>query len=237
MNIFEFDCSYTLIDGGLTNANFAGLNKLNWALMDGNAYNSSVPTVLGTLPELEYLYLSDSFISGDLSYMQGMPKIIENWIDVNPGLGGTIPTFIGALGTLQSLSVTEANLSGPIPSELGNLSNIVQLWLYGNNLSGTIPSQLALPPTLRLLQLEGNALIGTMPAEICQKRQFPSTLDTLGADCAEINVSVFVVDVVVCMCVCLFAIHETVLRVDSIHGFSIYGLTFSCFLVCTTLIF
>lgn len=187
VNLFEFDCSYTLIDGGLTDATFAGLTKLNWALMDGNAYNSSVPSVLGSLPELEYLYLSDSFISGDLSYMQGMPKINEHWIDFNPGLTGTIPTSIGALSTLQSLSVAVTNLIGPIPTELGNLPNLVQMWLFGNNLTGTIPSQLALPPTLTILQLEENALVGTMPAEICQRRQFPGTLSVLGADCQEVS--------------------------------------------------
>lgn len=189
VNIFEFDCSFTLIDGGLTNANFAGLNKLNWALMDGNAYNSSVPTALASLPELEYLYLSDSFIVGDLSYMQGMTKIVQHWIDVNPGLGGTIPTFIGTLGTLESWSVTQTGLNGPIPSELGNLNNLAQLWLYGNNLSGTIPSQLAQPPSLALLQLEGNSLVGAMPTEICQKRAFPGILETLGVDCSEVSVS------------------------------------------------
>lgn len=201
-NILEFDCSYTLIDGGLTDATFAGLNKLNWAVLDGNAYNSTVPSVLGSLPELQYLYISDAFVFGDLSYMQGMPKIIEHWIDVNPGLGGTIPTFVGTLSTLESWSVTQANLNGPIPSELGNLSSLVNLWLYGNNLTGNIPSQLGLPPSLGVLQLEGNALIGSMPAEICQKRQFPGTLDTLGADCAEVAVSAF-------LCVCFFIVCDS----------------------------
>ncbi len=187
-NIFEFDCSFTLIDGGLVNANFAGLNQLNWALLDGNAYNSSVPTVFASLANLEFLFISDAFISGDLSHMQGMPKMIEHWIDVNPGLGGTIPTFVGAISTLRSWSVTQTRLIGQIPSQLGNLSNMQQMWLYANELSGTIPPQLALR-SLRILQLEGNSLIGTMPAAICQLTQFPATMNTLGADCAEISVS------------------------------------------------
>lgn len=187
-NLFEFDCSFTLIDGGLVNENFAGLNQLNWALLDGNAYNSSVPSVFGSLPELEFLFISDAFISGDLSYMRGMPKMIEHWIDVNPGLGGTIPTFVGAVSTLQSWSVTQTRLNGRIPTQLGTLSNMLQMWLYANELSGPIPPQLAIP-SLRILQLEGNALTGTMPAAICGLTQFPGRMTTLGVDCAEVSVS------------------------------------------------
>ena len=186
-NIFEFDCSFTLIDGGLTNEVFSGLNNLNWALLDGNAYNTTVPPVFAELQNLEYLFISDAFISGDLSYMLGMPKMIEHWIDVNPALGGTIPAFIGDITTLRSFSVTQGSLTGTIPSELGNLSNMVQMWFYANSLTGTIPSELALR-SMRLLQLEGNDLVGTMPDEICRLTQFPTTLQILGADCDEISV-------------------------------------------------
>jgi hypothetical protein len=185
-NLFEFDCSFTLIDGGLNDATFAGLNQLNWMLLDGNAYNSSVPAVIGSLAELEFLFISDAFISGDLSYMQGMPKMIEHWIDVNTGLSGQIPAFIGDIRTLRSFSVTQASLTGPIPPALGNLDQMVQLWLYANVLSGAIPSELALR-SLRILQLEGNSFSGVMPLEICQLTQFPATMDILGADCDEIG--------------------------------------------------
>lgn len=156
-------------------------------LLDGNAYNSSVPAVLGSLPELEFLFISDAFISGDLSYMNGMPKMIEHWIDVNTGLGGQLPAFIGNIGTLRSFSVTQASLTGQIPAALGNLNDLQQMWLYANALSGPIPPQLANPSRIKILQLEGNSFSGTMPAEICALTSFPGELDILGADCAEIG--------------------------------------------------
>lgn len=187
-NLFEFDCSFTLIDGGLNNANFAGLNNLNWALLDGNAYNSSVPSVFNSLPQLEFLFISDAFISGDLSYMVGMPKMVEHWVDVNPGLRGPIPAGVGNIATLKSWSVTQGSLTGQIPSELGKLTNMVQMWLYANALSGTIPPELALR-TLKILQLEGNSFGGSMPDSICALRGAFPTLTILGADCAEIGVS------------------------------------------------
>ena len=189
INLVEFDCSYTMIDGGLTNEVFKGLNNLNFVLLDGNAFNASVPAVFGSLPNLEYLYISDAFISGDLSYMQGMPKMIEHWVDVNPGLKGTIPTFIGKITTLKSLSMSQGSLTGSLPTELGNLSNMIQMWFFANSLDGQIPSEIGSLSTLRTFQIEGNNIAGLVPPEICALREFPSALQILGSDCTLTGVS------------------------------------------------
>jgi hypothetical protein len=154
--------------------------------MAGNAYNSTVPPVFGTLPSLAFLYLTDSFISGDLSYMVGMPAIREHWIDTNPGLGGPLPVAISTLGTLESLSLSSCSFSGTIPPEFGNFGAAMkQMWLYDNDLTGAIPSQLGLLVALRLLQVEGNTFVGSMPAEVCANTVFPLPLETLGADCFD----------------------------------------------------
>jgi hypothetical protein len=183
--LIEFDCSFTLISGGLVNENFAGLDSLNYALFDGNAYNSSVPTIFGLLPNLEYLYLSNAFLSGDLSYMRGMPAIIEHWLDINAGVTGTIPTAIGELETLLSFSVTQTSIFGTIPSELGGLTNMFQMWLYANDLTGSVPTELGLLTAMTLLQLEGNELAGSMPAEICNNIGFLKPLEILGSPCSN----------------------------------------------------
>jgi hypothetical protein len=189
VGLIEFDCSFTLISGGLVDGNFAGLSRLNYALLDGNAYNSTVPSDFGALPALEFLYISDAFVSGDLSYMQGMPAMVEHWIDLNPGVGGQIPAFIGDIQTLSSFSVTQSGLIGTLPSELASLPNMIQMWFYGNQIGGTIPSELGLLASMTLLQLEDNAFSGVMPAEICSNIGFLRPLLTLGADCAEVTVS------------------------------------------------
>ena len=183
--LVEFDCSFTLIQGGLVGSNFIGLNDLNFALLDGNAFNATVPSELALLPNLEFLYLSDAFISGDLSYMQGMPSIREHWIDINPGFSGTVPPFVGDLSTLASFSVTQNNLVGTLPSELGNLNNMVQMWFYGNKLSGQIPSEIGLLNRMNTFQVEGNDFTGTMPQEICDNIGFLRPLMILGADCDD----------------------------------------------------
>lgn len=193
--LVEFDCSYSLISGGLVNRNVQNLQNLVFFDVSGCAFNQKVPSVLGSLPKLKYLYLSDSFISGDLSYMRGMPSIIENWIDVNPDFGGTIPTFIGDLTTLRSFSVTQSNLVGTLPEELGNLFQMETLWLYGNRLTGTIPTVYGSGmPRIKAFRVESNQLFGTIPASICSKRTnaFPGgNLEVLGADYSRLAVRVW----------------------------------------------
>jgi hypothetical protein len=185
-NIQEFDCSFTFTSGGLTNANFQGLNMLRFADFDGNAYNSSVPTALSSLQNLAFLYIVDGFISGDLNYMIGMPALREHWIDTNPGLGGNLPNNLPTVATLESFSITSCDFQGTIPASFGDWGfTMKQMWMYDNALTGTIPPQLGQLNTLRLLQLEGNSFVGSMPAEICANTVFPRPLEVLGADCTD----------------------------------------------------
>lgn len=128
----------------------------------------------------------DGFISGDLSYMVGMPSMREHWVDTNPGLAGALPAALASIATLESFSVSSCSLVGTIPIELGSWGFAMkQLWLYDNLLTGTIPTQLGLLATMRLLQLEGNSFVGSMPAEICANTVFPRPLAVLGADCFD----------------------------------------------------
>jgi hypothetical protein len=157
-----------------------------FADLGGNAFNSTVPLAFATMPTLQFLYLVDGFISGDLSYMIGMPAMREHWIDTNPGLGGTLPVALSAVATLESFSISSCNFVGTIPTEFGNFGFVMkQIWMYDNALTGTIPTQLGLLNTMRLLQLEGNAFVGAMPAEVCANTNFPLPLETLGADCFD----------------------------------------------------
>ncbi|KAG7347119.1 hypothetical protein IV203_006188 [Nitzschia inconspicua] len=107
------------------------------------------------------LYLSDKLMTGTLAPIQGMPVIREFWMDANPGLIGTIESWIGDLTTLESLSLAYNSLSGQLPSELGRLTYLKQLWLFGNHFTGKIPSQIGSLNDLAVLQLEGNSLEGS----------------------------------------------------------------------------
>ena len=58
------------------------------------------------------------------------------------GLSGSIPSELGNLDNLDTLSLYDNQLSESIPSELGNLDNLEYLYLGGNQLSGCVPTKL-----------------------------------------------------------------------------------------------
>ena len=82
------------------------------------------------------------------------------------GLKGELPTELGSLTNLQSLSLWGNELTGTIPSELGDLSNLQSLWLRDNQLTGAIPSELGDLSKLEYLWLHENQLTGEIPVEL-----------------------------------------------------------------------
>ena len=83
-------------------------------------------------------------------------------------LTGTIPSELGQLLQLRSLSLHDNQLTGVIPSELGQLTKLSGLGLGGNQLTGVIPVELAQLSKLQYLYLNRNQLTGVIPAELGQ---------------------------------------------------------------------
>ena len=76
--LIEYDFSYTLYFGELKDGDLKGLNSLNYLAMGGNAYNSSLPLSIVTLPSLQYLYLDFCYLSGNLEFVADMPQICKS---------------------------------------------------------------------------------------------------------------------------------------------------------------
>jgi YD repeat-containing protein len=110
LGIEEFDCSYALHSGVLPDSVFQGLNNLTILVLDGNNFVSPIPKSISALPNLQYFYIRDAGLTGDLSYLHGMPSIVEHLVDRNPGLSGTIPTSVASLTTLRSFSASDCSL-------------------------------------------------------------------------------------------------------------------------------
>jgi Leucine-rich repeat (LRR) protein len=182
-NLKEYDMSYSLYFGKLEGDMWTNLTNLNYLVMDGNAYNSTLPQELVELPNLEYLYAGFSFLEGDLSFVPQMPKIFELWIDDNPGLSGPIPNDMPNAETLVSMSVTNCGLTGGLPSELGSMTDLIQMWFYDNQLTGTIPTEFGGLVKMKVLNVQKNQLTGEMPAQLCSRRAPFGRLGELEADC------------------------------------------------------
>jgi hypothetical protein len=112
---------------------------------------------------------------------------VAMWLDANT-ITGTLPTELGLLTELASLSITNGTLTGPIPTQLGSIASLRRLWLYGNDLTGKIPSQLANLANLEVLEVQRNFLTGSMPEPICAIVQGQGyEHKSLTADCAELT--------------------------------------------------
>lgn len=185
VGVLEADFSYTLIQQGFDDSAFAYSPLLEYLNLGGNTLNVTMPSALASLPNLQFLYVHDCLLQGDLSYLQQMPSIYEHWVDANPDLKGTIPDWIGQKTSLASLSMTDNGLTGTIPSSMGGLTNLQQLWLYDNNLTGPIPTELGNLSLLKTLEVEGNQFAGSMPAEVCDNTGWFGKLNLVGADCQD----------------------------------------------------
>ena len=79
---------------------------------------------------------------------------------------GEIPTELGNLANLQSLSLWGNRLTGEIPTELDSLTNLDTLWLAGNRLTGCIPPRLRDVPNNDLDQSWAVILLGCRRLEL-----------------------------------------------------------------------
>ena len=162
---------------------FTPMQELTYLDISSNWLSSTFPLAIAELPRLSALYATSVRLSGDLSFLSDFrPNLFELWLDNNT-FTGTIPSEIGRLTGLASLSFSDCGLDGTIPSEIGLLTNMQQMWLFGNRLVAPLPTELGSLSQLRIFQVEGNAINGTMPLQVCSLRNNQTGLVSLGADC------------------------------------------------------
>ena len=91
------------------------------------------------------LYLPGLALSGEIPAELGsLSNLEELFLDRND-LSGEIPAELGSLSNLTGLELWENDLSGEIPAELGSLSKLVWLYLNDNDLSGCVDHLCGLP--------------------------------------------------------------------------------------------
>ena len=126
----------------------------------------SLPSELGNLANLVWLYLAGNTLEGPIPAELGDLANLRFLLLSANTLEGPIPPELGNLANLFRLDLMENNLEGPIPPELGNLAKLVQLYLYDNALNGPIPPEFGNLARLSYLNLGSNALEGAIPPEM-----------------------------------------------------------------------
>ena len=132
----------------------------------GTGVSGTVSSLVAQLSALTYLDLSSTQLSGSLpGLLFNCTRLLSLRIGGSPSLGGTLPSSIGLLSKLTSLSITASGISGLLPTELALLTSLTSLDLHGNSFVATIPAALAVLKSLVFFSVANNTLLcGARPS-------------------------------------------------------------------------
>ncbi|KAK6139573.1 hypothetical protein DH2020_026683 [Rehmannia glutinosa] len=132
-----------------------------------NMLTGSLPVTIANLTtQLRKLTIGINHIRGTI------PSGIGNLIGLNTLslqlnlLSGPIPSTIGKLFKMQEINLSANRFTNELPSSLGNLTLLNILYATRNNFSGSIPQSLANFSRLLVLDLSVNNFSGVIPREI-----------------------------------------------------------------------
>jgi Leucine-rich repeat (LRR) protein len=147
-------------------SSLGSLGNLQYLYLGFNQLSGSIPSSLGSLSNLQRLYLFDNQLSGSIPSSLGSLSNLQYLQLYSNQLDGSIPSSLGDLVNLRGLDLHSNQLSGRIPSSLSNLSRLQYLYLWYNQLSGSIPPELGNLGSLQELDLTGNQLSGSIPSSL-----------------------------------------------------------------------
>ncbi|KAL7177694.1 hypothetical protein ACSBR2_030957 [Camellia fascicularis] len=132
---------------------------------------TQLPSSLGNLTLLNYLYLGHNNIYGSIPpTLSNCSSLLELNITHN-NLHGSIPPEILSLSSISiAFSLSYNALTGSLPSEVGSLKNLEVLDISNNKLSGPLPSSLGNCLSLEQLHLEVNSFEGKIPQSLRELR-------------------------------------------------------------------
>uniref|UniRef100_A0ACD5YEQ7 Uncharacterized protein n=1 Tax=Avena sativa TaxID=4498 RepID=A0ACD5YEQ7_AVESA len=141
-------------------------------LIELQVYNNNLsgllPSSLGNLSHLSRLYADSNNLEGPIPASLGKLKnIFVLDLAKNYRLNGSIPKDIFELSSLSwYLDLSYNALSGTLPSEVGSLTNLNTLTLSGNQLSGKIPEGIQNCIVMEWLSLDNNLFEGSIPQSL-----------------------------------------------------------------------
>ncbi|CAA7028054.1 unnamed protein product [Microthlaspi erraticum] len=156
-----------------------------------NRIEGQVPEWLWSLPELEYVNISQNSFSGfegsadviqksdnlfllDISSnnfqdLPLLPKSLNHFLGSENGFSGEIPVAICELFVLGTLVLSNNNFSGSIPRCSENFTLLWVLHLRNNSLSGILPEEAIGGVHLKSLDVGGNKLLGELPKSLINR--------------------------------------------------------------------
>ncbi|KAG2295701.1 hypothetical protein Bca52824_042370 [Brassica carinata] len=166
-NLYSLDLSNNMFSVNRGIPTELGMMKnLKWIYLGYNNLSGEIPYQLGELSSLKHLDLVYNNLSGPIPPSLGDLKELAYMFLYQNQLSGQIPPSIFSLKNLRSLDFSDNSLSGEIPELVSQLQSLEILHLFSNHLSGKIPEGLTSLPRLQVLQLWSNKFSGEIPASL-----------------------------------------------------------------------
>ncbi|KAG7964606.1 hypothetical protein I3843_09G178800 [Carya illinoinensis] len=164
-NLTSLDLSWNMLVGPIPST-IGHLTNLKYLFLSQNKINGSIPPEIGMLKDLTYLSLTSNMLVGPIPSTIGHLTNLESLFLTDNKINGSIPPEIGMLKNLTTLYLSSNMLVGPIPSTIGHLTNLESLYLYGNKINGSIPPEIGMLKNLTTLYLRSNMLVGPILSTI-----------------------------------------------------------------------
>ncbi|KAL8510880.1 hypothetical protein ACS0TY_017628 [Phlomoides rotata] len=143
------------------------LTKLLSLNLGYNDLTGSVPTVLGSLKNLQKLDLYGNKFQGAVEVLCNLEKLFSVDLSENRFVG-RIPGCFGSLSKLTEINLAFNEFNSSIPSSLWSKEWIQKMNLSNNFLDGSLPLEFGSTKTLRELDLSGNQISGKIPSTISE---------------------------------------------------------------------
>ncbi|CAK9325525.1 unnamed protein product [Citrullus colocynthis] len=141
------------------------LKKLNWLYLSNCSLTGEIPRSIGNLTQLLNLEFSDNYITGTIPpEIANLQKLWQLEFYGNQ-LTGTLPVGLRNLTGLKNFDASLNQIHGDL-SELRFLTNLVSLQMFENQISGEIPVEFGEFKSLVNLSLYKNKLTGPLPQSI-----------------------------------------------------------------------
>lgn len=141
------------------------LKKLNWLYLSNCSLTGEIPRSIGNLTELLNLEFSDNYVTGTIPAEIGNLHNLWQLEFYNNQLTGTLPVGLRNLTRLKNFDASINYIHGDL-SELRFLTNLVTLQIFDNQISGQVPVEFGEFKSLVNLSLYKNMLTGPLPQSI-----------------------------------------------------------------------
>ncbi|XP_022633988.1 LRR receptor-like serine/threonine-protein kinase GSO1 [Vigna radiata var. radiata] len=161
-NLQSLNLSTNRIQGSIS-PEFGKMSLLQTLDLSDNHLSGEIPMNLsGHGSFLKYLILSKNKLDGPI--FPTLKYLEELYLDDNSFYGSIPSSFLDS--SLIHLDLSYNNLVGKLPSVVGNLSYLKTLSLSNNHLEGSIPTRLVELENLSYLDISDNNLTGSVPSFI-----------------------------------------------------------------------